>query len=120
MSIDLSTKFAELADRDVALLHGIRNQYLNAHAVGACVVVDGTALSPSWRALPGGSEAWDIASDLDELMGEDGGLLELYVERLDDGIEELGLFWEDGDLWWDPREDATGEGDLRGREYEGI
>lgn len=75
---------------------------------GRYCVVDGTAFSPSWRALWGGSEAWALAGtrveregtgpphswDLgDEVQGA-------YEEALDRVTEELGLFWEEGCLWY--------------------
>lgn len=61
------------------------------------LLVDGTAYSPSWRALPGGARVHDEGDDL-------GDAAEAYQEELDSLTEDVG-WWSDGCFW-------ANEGDL--------
>lgn len=67
---------------------------------GAQLLVDGSAFSPSWRALSGGAKAHDL------------GIGELYEEALDRATDELdvAVTWDEGCLWRassiDPEEPA--------------
>lgn len=50
------------------------------------VVVDGSAYSPSWRALQGGAEVWDRAPDDG---AEAASLGEAYVDALDARVDRV-------------------------------
>lgn len=53
------------------------------------LLVDGSAYSPSWRALPGGARAY--AQDVGEAYEDE-------LDRLTEGLE-VAVHWEDGCLW---------------------
>jgi hypothetical protein len=53
------------------------------------LIVDGTAFSPSLRALPGAAEVWEFGNDED---------WELFANRADDKTEQVGFAWEEGML----------------------
>lgn len=103
----------QLAKEDVAR---IRDAVEFGCLPGECVV-DGSMFSPSWRALDGGAEVW-AALDYAYSPNTTGinhpaieraiDAEEAYLETLDAGTDELGLYWEDGCLWV-PAEDDDDE-----------
>lgn len=67
------------------------------------ILADGSMLSPSWRALQGGSLVWNAYEETDG--GNSWSVDEAYVETLDNGTDDdrwgddLYLYWEEGILW---------------------
>lgn len=62
------------------------------------ILCDGSAYSPSWRALSGGGQVW--------VLDVEGLYSEAYTEALDAGTDDptrwgagLALYWEDGCLF---------------------
>ena len=53
------------------------------------VLVDGSAVSPSWRALSGGAAVYRRA-DLNP------GVTEMYDEALTEMLDDLPVYWEEG------------------------
>lgn len=85
-----------LAASDAEYLAGVAEQVAPGE-----VVTDGQAYSPSWRALPGGEQAWqawgfagqaDGAPETEEALT----LQEAYAEALEEACERLGLYWDEG------------------------
>lgn len=66
------------------------------------VIVDGSMFAPSWRALYGGSAAWDL---------DDPDALDVYAETLDEGTDALGLYWDEGMLRAAGPDEDDDEGD---------
>lgn len=66
---------------------------------GRTVLVDGSQYSPSWRALDGGANVWELGTEAPSLETT-LDLTEAYTETLDRYCDEAGAYWEDGCLWW--------------------
>ena len=60
------------------------------------LLVDGSAYSPSWRALDGGAAVWQATPEHD---GSSYDAFDAYVDTLDRGTDELGCVWDEGCLW---------------------
>lgn len=69
-------------------------------------LVDGRKYSPAWRALTGG---WGVYRMTDGVMSMEvvDAVFEAYESTLDAGTEALGLYWDDGQLWY--HRDIEGE-----------
>lgn len=72
-----------------------------------CLVLDGSQLSPSWRALPGGAEVHDA----EHWSHGRPRAIEAYDQQLDVMTDLLGLSWEDGCLWLDAPADDDDDDD---------
>lgn len=68
---------------------------------GRFLLCDGSQYSPSWRALTGGSELWQITSDMSGQGELSLDMAEAYEEMLDKLMGEIGAYWEEGCLFLD-------------------
>lgn len=97
---------AQLAIADIewiatVIRNGIGGTFASIPSDDAAVLVDGTQVSPSWRALNGGAIVWDAEADDDTA---EMGPYDAYVATLDAGLDGLDVHgwtvtWEDGCLW---------------------
>lgn len=80
-----------------------RQGFQSADAPERMVLVDGSALSPSWRAMAGGASAWDYANRLldDGYPASAGEVLQSMSEVCDELDSEFGTYWEDGCMFLD-------------------
>lgn len=83
---------------------------------GYSCLVSGSMLSPSWRALSGGSKVWGC----EPVDGDpDPDLCERYVEALDEildgwsGPDDETIGWNEGDLFVSDRDADEVDGDRR-------
>jgi hypothetical protein len=87
--MDIDTAL-QLAREDAEHLRTLRKGHPRR---GQPLLVDGSMLSPAWRALPGGARVHDEGDDL-------GNAAEAYAEELDDLTDDIG-YWADGCFWGD-------------------
>lgn len=78
-----------LAREDAEHLSGLAAQ----HPRTSVVLVDGSNLSPAWRALPGGAQVHEHGDDT-------GDAAQAYNDELDRLTDDIG-YWAEGCFWSD-------------------
>lgn len=76
----------------------IREQINEGASISRHCLVDGSHVSPSWRAMVGGEEVFQLSYGDVEIIDVYEELLENYIERAQT-IHDLSIAWEEGCLW---------------------
>lgn len=91
-----STWAERQAELDVQWIKAMIQTYPLDLETGQKLLVDGTQYSPSWRALTGGAAVW---ARMDRI-GDTYELSQIYQDTLDELLDDLPVYWEDGCLFY--------------------